>query len=111
MELGAPGMLLGMIDPEELDLAEVEVFLSPGDTLVLFTDGMTDALDPYGVEFGVAQWVSRAWENAGLPVERLCATLFDEVSAFQSTAPQMDDMTLLVMRVGDFPSEDELGRG
>jgi sigma-B regulation protein RsbU (phosphoserine phosphatase) len=111
VRLGAPGMLLGMIDPDELDLAEVEVFLSPGDTLILFTDGMTDALDPYGVEFGVNHWVNRAWENVGLPVERLCAALFDEVSAFQSTAPQMDDMTLLVMRVCDFLSEEELGRG
>ena len=64
-----------------------------------------------GVEFGVAHWVSRAWENAGLPAEDLCAALFDEVSAFQSTAPQMDDMTLLVMRVSDFPSEEELGLG
>jgi sigma-B regulation protein RsbU (phosphoserine phosphatase) len=99
--LGAPGMLLGMLDPDELDLAEVEIFLSAGDTLILYTDGMTDALDPDGIEFGVKFWAQRAMENAGLPPDQLCAALFDEVSAFQSTAPQMDDMTLLVMRVSD----------
>ncbi|HJW84062.1 MAG TPA: SpoIIE family protein phosphatase, partial [Anaerolineae bacterium] len=102
VRLNAPGMLIGMLDPDELDLAELEIFLSPGDTLILYTDGMTDALDPYGVEFGVKHWARRAAENAHLPTDQLCAALFDEVSAFQSTAPQMDDMTLLVMRVSDW---------
>jgi sigma-B regulation protein RsbU (phosphoserine phosphatase) len=101
VKLGAPGMLLGMLEPDELDLAEVEIFLSPGDTLVLYTDGLTDALDPSGVEYGTAYWAQRAWENAGLPPDRLCETLFNEVSAFQSTAPQGDDMTLLIMRIAD----------
>ncbi|HLF24834.1 MAG TPA: SpoIIE family protein phosphatase [Anaerolineae bacterium] len=100
--LGAPGMLLGMLDGDELDLAEAEIFLSPGETLILYTDGMTDALDPNGAEFGVEHWAKRARENAALPPDQLCAVLFDEVVAFQSSAAQMDDMTLLVMRISDF---------
>jgi len=99
--LGAPGTLLGMLDLDELDLAEAEIFLSPGDTLVLYTDGMTDALDPYGAEFGLTHWAARTRENVHLPTDQLCATLFDEVAAFQSGAPQVDDMTLLIMRISD----------
>ncbi len=102
--LGAPGMLLGALTSEELDLAEAEIFLSPGDTLLLYTDGMTDAVDPDGIEFGLTHWVNRAREKAALPVDRLCAALFDEVAAFQLGAPQTDDMALLVMRVAEPPS-------
>jgi serine phosphatase RsbU (regulator of sigma subunit) len=66
------------------------------------------ALDPFGAEFGVAHWVRRAREHFGLPADRLCAALFDEVAAFQSGAAQADDMTLLVVRALTL---DELGRG
>ncbi len=97
--LGTPGMPIGMFDSGELDLGEGEIFLSQGDALILYTDGMTDALDPYGAEFGVTHWVKQARERADLPADQLCTALFDEVAAFQAGAPQVDDMALLVLRV------------
>ncbi len=99
--LSMPGLPIGMFDPDELDLGEGEIYPAPGDTLVFYTDGLIDALDPYGAEFGLAHWVRRAREHAGLPVDQMCAALFDEVAAFQAGAPRMDDMALLVMRVVD----------
>jgi sigma-B regulation protein RsbU (phosphoserine phosphatase) len=100
--LNAPGEPLGLLDPEELDLAEAEIFFSPGDTLLLYTNGLVDAVDPHGAEFGLDYWVNRAKEHSGLSPNRLCAALFDEVAEFQSGAAPIDDMTLLVMRIFDF---------
>ncbi len=100
--LGAPGMPIGMFDPDELDLGEGEIFLSPGDALILYTDGMTDARDVHGAEFGVTHWAKLARAHAGLPADQMCTALFDEVAAFQTGVPQMDDMTLLIMRISDF---------
>lgn len=97
--IGSAGSALGMLAANELDLAEGEIFLSPGDTLLLYTNGLTDALDQYGAEFGSAHWVRRAQENAGLPIEQLCAALLDEVAEFQAGARQLDDMALLALRV------------
>ena len=99
--LGSVGMALGMFSSEELDLAEGEIFLSPGDTLLLYTDGLTDAIDLNGSEFGVSHWVRRAEDNRHLPLDRLCAALIDEVAEFQSGATSLDDIALLAVRVSD----------
>lgn len=95
----AVGTPLGALETEQLDLAELEIFFSPGDVLILYSDGLTDALDPYGTEFGVQPWVKLARENVELSPDKLCAALFDEVVAFQGGAAQIDDMALLIMSV------------
>lgn len=100
--LDARGMLLGSLAPGEFELTEAEAELSPGDMLILYTDGLTDALNPYGIEYGARHWINRARECAGLPADRVCSTLFNEVAAFQLGAPQFDDMALLVMQIIDF---------
>jgi sigma-B regulation protein RsbU (phosphoserine phosphatase) len=100
--LDAPGILVGLLDHDEFYLTEADTTLAPGDALILYTDGMVDALDPNGVEFGAQHWVSRVRDYADLPADELCSALFDEVAAFQLGTPQMDDMTLLVMRIVDF---------
>jgi sigma-B regulation protein RsbU (phosphoserine phosphatase) len=99
--LDARGMLLGSLAPGEFELTEAEAELSAGDMLILYTDGMTDALDPYGVEYGARHWIDRVRECASLPADHVCHALFDEVAAFQLGAPQFDDMALLVMQITD----------
>lgn len=99
--LSAIGTPLGALDSAELDLAEAEIFFSPGDTLLLYTNGLVEAVDPHGTEFGLEHWVNRAKEHAGLPPDRLCAALFDEIVEFQAGAAQTDDMALLILRVVD----------
>lgn len=95
----AVGTPLGALEPERLDLAELEVFLSRGDVMIFYTDGMTDAVDPNGTEFGVQPWIKLARENIELAPAEMCALLFDEVVAFQSGAAQIDDMALLILRI------------
>jgi sigma-B regulation protein RsbU (phosphoserine phosphatase) len=70
----------------------------PGDCLVLYTDGVTEALDSAGEEFGVENVtrviVESAPKGADVVVERLTA----ELRKFVGEAPQHDDITLIVIR-------------
>jgi sigma-B regulation protein RsbU (phosphoserine phosphatase) len=71
--------------------------MSSGDCLILYTDGVTEALDSSGEEFGVENVtrviVDSAPMGADVVVERLTA----ELKNFVGEAPQHDDITLIVI--------------
>ena len=97
--LGGAGTFLGFPDLDDLNLAEEQVVLAPGDRLVLYTDGLTDALSPDERLFGLERLVSLLQSCADLPLGELCATTFADLSAYQGEAGQYDDMTMLVVEV------------
>jgi len=72
--------------------------MSPGDTLFLYTDGVTETRSPSGEEYGVARLEAllRA-RGAGTPhqVARAC---LDDIASFRGTAVRPDDLTVLVLR-------------
>jgi phosphoserine phosphatase RsbU/P len=71
--------------------------LEPGDTLVLYTDGVTDAVNPAGMLFtsaGLLQAAGRLAVNTADPA----ADLLRQVQAFADGAPQPDDITLFALR-------------
>ena len=70
--------------------------LAPGDRLVLFTDGITEAQDPQGEEYGDARLVAQAVEHRGQAAAALQQTLFDAVTTFTGGVFQ-DDATLIVI--------------
>lgn len=72
--------------------------LQPGDQLVLYTDGITEARDATGALFGTAR-LDHAIENCGVDARGLIATIIDEVRAFTGDAPAEDDRTVLVGKV------------
>jgi serine phosphatase RsbU (regulator of sigma subunit) len=90
-----PGTLLGVYP--DLSLAEVEIRLAPGDTLLLYTDGVTEARGPQGF-YGSARLeallASFAGESAGVIADGILA----EVSDFQ-TGRLRDDVAVLVVQV------------
>ena len=91
---GVPvGMLPGVTHPEE------KTSLSPGDLLVLYSDGITEANDPREEEFGMERLTRLVRAGASLPAAELSASIFDEVSSFAAGQPQYDDQTVLVARV------------
>ena len=91
------GIWAGLIrDPPAGVTTDAECALAPGDTVLLHTDGVTEARNAAREMFGKAR-LSRALERAaGLPVEEVRDRILDEVRAFMSH--QADDLTLVVLR-------------
>ncbi len=77
---------------------EAFVSLAPGDTLVLYSDGITEAVNVVEEEFGMARLVALVRAAAGEPPDSLSNRIFDAVSEFTRGVPQYDDQTVLVAR-------------
>ncbi len=97
--LEGEGIFLGFPDLEDLNLTQERLDLLPGDRLVLYTDGLTDAQTPDGQFFGTERLSTWLAPRAGLLPDELCQALFDALDAYQGGAEQFDDMTLLVVGV------------
>ena len=95
--LAAAGMALGIV--EKVSLEEVRVDLRPGDLLVLYTDGITDANSPTGEFFGVERLREAVCAAGGLSPQNACDLVFEHVDRFQAEAVQYDDMALLAVKM------------
>ena len=96
-EAGTPGMLLGLF--AGVDHVDSQVDLLPGDAIVLYTDGVTEAQGPDAL-FGEAR-LRRVLGSAGSRVvdaEGLAQAVIDAVDEFRPGAPQ-DDVAVVVLRV------------
>ena len=72
--------------------------LQAGDTLVLFSDGVTEAVDPEEKEFGTARLREAVSGCAGKPIEEVQSCILAAVGDFTRGARQADDLTLLLVR-------------
>ncbi len=96
----APGMALG-IDPGDVFdevIKDVTVALSPLDTVVIYTDGINEALDAEGNEFGQEQLKAGLRSAGPQSVDFLVKTLVERVQTFSSGHPQNDDITLAAVQ-------------
>lgn len=96
----APGIALG-IDPGDVFdevIRDVTVQLSPLDTVVVYTDGINEALDDEGNEFGQEQLKAVLREAGPQSVDFLVKTIVDRVQSFSSGHPQNDDITLAAVQ-------------
>src|SRR5438093_4443715 len=84
---------------KEWDCAVEECGLFPGDTLVLYTDGVTEAFSESGEEFGEPRLIEALRRHRDLPAQTLLQALVDEVRRFNPNA-QHDDITMIVARCG-----------
>jgi sigma-B regulation protein RsbU (phosphoserine phosphatase) len=74
--------------------------LEDGDTLVVFSDGVTEALNSAGDEFGEERLLPCVEEHCRLPTELLLDRVLATVRTFAASAAQNDDVTALVLRYG-----------
>jgi len=93
--LKARGIALGLTD--EMDLQSARMDLRPGDVLVLYTDGVTEAINDHEEEFGEQRLLSVIMENRTLPAAELLEKILDAISTFAGNRPQHDDITLLIL--------------
>ncbi|KAB2900366.1 MAG: HAMP domain-containing protein [Xanthomonadales bacterium] len=90
------GALVGAFDA--LDYADTQLQLASGDTLLLYTDGVTEAGADAGL-YGQARLLARLGAARGLPPEAVADAIVAEVLAWCDQVPQ-DDVTLLAMQRG-----------
>jgi len=95
--LQAPGRFLGGL--EGLVLNEAGLQFLPGDALVCYSDGLTDATSPEGRRYGLERLMALVAGAAAGSASDLAEAIVADVDAFRAGAPQPDDMTLLVMKV------------
>jgi serine phosphatase RsbU (regulator of sigma subunit) len=88
-------MVLGMFEAWQTEITEV--MLAPGDTLVLYTDGITETENRVGDEFGESRLVETLQGLSKLPVEQLKDAVVNAVRQF-SGGEQEDDITLVIAR-------------
>jgi len=81
----------------EVEFKTCSSSLQPGDTLVLFTDGLNEAVNPEGEQFGMERLQEEVARNATAGVDGLQAAILTAVEKFTRGVPQPDDLTLLII--------------
>lgn len=101
VRLQADGPVIGLLPAA--DYTEQSLTLEPGEVLILFTDGISEAMTRDDEEWGEERMIASAGrlkdQSAGDAVE----AIFRDADAFTAGAPQHDDMTLLVLRIDPMP--------
>ena len=92
--------MLGVVSDISPHLEEAQVNLEPGDLLLLYTDGVTEAMDVDRVPFGMDRLERFLLHHGQLSPQRLVQKLLDELELHQSGAEQHDDITLIAARRG-----------
>ena len=82
----------------EAEYTSVGLKLEPGDTLVLFSDGVTEAMDPDDQLFGVPRLKQVLNGQTQCPLEHIQKCVLEAVENFTRGAHQADDVTLLIVR-------------
>ena len=93
----AGGTVVGLLP--EFEYEQASVSLSPGDLLVIYTDGFSEAMSPSLEEWGDKRLLEAVACCDGLPAGEVITRVMSAADSFASGAPQSDDMTLVVLRV------------
>lgn len=99
LRLNTGGIVLSIM--EEFPYEEETVPLTPGDLLVIYSDGVTDAINPHQQLFGEARLMTVVNEHRHLAAQTLIDRIIAAVQSHAGTAPQMDDITLVVVKRRD----------
>jgi phosphoserine phosphatase RsbU/P len=95
LKIRVEGVPLGLLDSREYE--EVPFQLVPGDLLVLYSDGITDHINPAGVEYGRGRLAHVVREHCGRRAAEVVAEIFHDIDRFARTA--FDDQTVMAMKV------------
>lgn len=107
VSLAGDGRFLGMI--EELTLEEYSIQLNPGDCLLLYSDGVTDALNKDDQRFnleGLKQALAAAFDKR--TTTPMLENIIWDVEQWRGSAPPFDDITMLLVEVLDRPPSEML---
>lgn len=91
------GIIIGVIENAEYESADIS--LERGDSLVLYTDGVTEAMDPDGNEFGEKKLTEILRNNSDFSALDIINNILEEVSTFTNGNYFSDDLTLVVLKI------------
>jgi sigma-B regulation protein RsbU (phosphoserine phosphatase) len=96
-ELSPTGPVIGLLD--DPGYTEGHVRLRKGDVLVMYTDGVTEAIDSHCAMFSEERLRAVVMKSTHLPAEGIVTAVRETVTAFCGQVPQFDDITILVLKV------------
>jgi sigma-B regulation protein RsbU (phosphoserine phosphatase) len=96
--LPCSGLALGLFPKRTYE--EQEFQLDEGDLLCLYSDGVTEAQDLSEVEFSIERLTECLRDHRDLPASGIVDCVFRDIDAFVGSAPQFDDITLMVVKRG-----------
>jgi len=97
VRLDAGGPVIGLM--EDCSYQQGSVTLEPGDVLVAYTDGISEAMNEAEDEWGEERMMESVRPNRASPARELIDRLMKSADAFVAGAPQHDDMTIVVLRL------------
>ncbi len=97
IRLEADGPVVGLLP--FAPYTEQTLTLEPGDLLLLYTDGISEAMTSADEEWGEERMIAAASAVRKRPAEEILRALFTAADAFTAGAPQHDDMTLLILKL------------
>ncbi len=99
-KVNPPGMAVGIDGGEVFNRVtkDFTIELYPNDCLILYTDGVTEALDVDGEEFGMDRTTHAIIESASDGAVAILQRITEDLQKFVGAAPQHDDITLIVIR-------------
>lgn len=90
------GTVLGFM--EEYQFEEDSIKLNTGDTVIIYSDGITEALNEQDEEFGEERLLAIIKDSILLKAVNIIEAVFDAVKAFVQDVPQSDDITIVVIK-------------
>ncbi|MBN1955408.1 MAG: PP2C family protein-serine/threonine phosphatase [Anaerolineae bacterium] len=95
-QLPATGLPIGVFS--DLAIGQETIVLQPGDVLIFYSDGVTEAENGLGEFFGVDRLLDVLLANAHLQSDELSRVIVENVERFCSQAPLSDDLTLVILK-------------
>jgi sigma-B regulation protein RsbU (phosphoserine phosphatase) len=93
--IDSTGLPLGLFSSSQYTIRHIT--LDPGETLVLYSDGLTEAQDPEGNTYDEDRLISSLLGQLGRDAKTLADIVMSDLACFRRGAPQQDDMTLLFL--------------
>ena len=93
---GGDGVVLGVQEPMVYDQGQCRIL--DGDSLLIYTDGVTEAFDTSRTQYSVERLIDQLSTNTELSAAEIVEALFSDINTFVQDAPKSDDITAMVIQ-------------
>ena len=98
IDTGELGIYIGLIDNIKEHIAEKSILLNPGDIIILFTDGATEAENENGEHYGLERLIESLRRYSSKPMDEILACLFDDIYSWMGSATFFDDISMVAAK-------------